>query len=64
MTSNHAAALQFHCPTCKKEVARGSDYFPFCSNRCKTTDLGRWAAGDYSIAGDDAFIPDDPEGYA
>jgi len=54
---------RFRCPTCKKPVKRSSEYFPFCSGRCKTTDLGRWAAGDYSIPGEAAFIPDSPEGY-
>jgi len=62
MTSTTGSNIKFRCPTCKKEVARGSEYFPFCSNRCKITDLGRWASGEYSIAGDDALIPDDPEG--
>jgi endogenous inhibitor of DNA gyrase (YacG/DUF329 family) len=49
----------FRCPICKKPVARASDFFPFCSERCKLTDLGRWAAGDYSIAGEPAYFPDD-----
>jgi len=52
---------RFRCPTCKKTVARTDENFPFCSERCKLTDLGRWAAGDYRIAGEAAQIPDDSE---
>ncbi|PJA32305.1 MAG: DNA gyrase inhibitor YacG, partial [Zetaproteobacteria bacterium CG_4_9_14_3_um_filter_53_7] len=51
MTSTATSDLKFRCPTCKKQVTRGSDYFPFCSDRCKIIDLGAWASGDYSIAG-------------
>jgi hypothetical protein len=29
--------------------AAGAD-FPFCSDRCRVIDLGKWAAGDYRIA--------------
>jgi endogenous inhibitor of DNA gyrase (YacG/DUF329 family) len=42
-------------------VPRSDDFFPFCSERCKLTDLGRWAAGDYRIAGEAAHIPDNSE---
>ncbi len=38
------------CPTCKKETAAKDNPFrPFCSERCKMIDLGRWAAGDYRV---------------
>ena len=43
------------CPTCKKSVpdpAAGEDlpkFFPFCSERCKLIDLGRWLDGKYQI---------------
>jgi uncharacterized protein len=42
------------CPICKKEVALGEPDFPFCSERCRLIDLGRWAAEEYRIpvAGD------------
>jgi len=55
--------MTFNCPMCKTEVNRTSDDFPFCSARCRITDLGQWAAGDYRIAGEPAMIPDDPESY-
>ena len=51
----------FRCPVCKKSVDRDNENFPFCSDRCRTTDLGRWAAGDYRIAGEPAHIPNDPD---
>ena len=56
--------LKFSCPICKKAVQRANDDFPFCSPRCRTMDLGQWAAGDYRIAGDPAIIPDEPDGYS
>lgn len=37
------------CPICKKEVAPGSQYVPFCSDRCRLLDLGNWAAEKYRI---------------
>ena len=52
------------CPICKKAVdeptrpaapggagARkaGTSYFPFCSERCKLIDLGRWLDGKYQV---------------
>lgn len=38
------------CPTCKKKIDwKESRYRPFCSERCKLIDLGRWASGDYRI---------------
>lgn len=44
----------FNCPTCKKPVSaetigqKGST-FPFCCDRCRLIDLGRWASGAYQI---------------
>jgi len=51
----------FHCPVCKKPVTRAADDFPFCSDRCRITDLGCWAAGDYRIAGEVTHIINDPD---
>jgi endogenous inhibitor of DNA gyrase (YacG/DUF329 family) len=39
------------CPICKKEVVRGEPEFPFCSERCRLIDLGKWASGEYVIPG-------------
>ena len=37
------------CPICWKEVTEGDPEFPFCSPRCRTTDLGNWASEKYRI---------------
>jgi len=41
--------MDLRCPICKKPVASTNDQFPFCSQRCRTIDLGRWASGAYVI---------------
>jgi uncharacterized protein len=41
--------LSLHCPICKKAVTAGSEDFPFCSERCRLIDLGKWASGAYVI---------------
>ena len=39
------------CPTCKAVVPTSDDLrpkqFPFCGERCKQVDLGRWFSEDY-----------------
>jgi endogenous inhibitor of DNA gyrase (YacG/DUF329 family) len=44
------------CPTCSKLVTASDQYFPFCSDRCRIIDLGKWASGAYRIS-----TPLDPE---
>ncbi|MDQ6973759.1 MAG: DNA gyrase inhibitor YacG [Mariprofundaceae bacterium] len=44
---------------CQKDTERKNENFPFCSTRCRTLDLSRWADGSYSIAGESTLIPDD-----
>lgn len=43
------------CPICSKsyEIAALDDLpsFPFCCERCRLIDLGRWADGKYVIPG-------------
>jgi endogenous inhibitor of DNA gyrase (YacG/DUF329 family) len=39
-----------NCPICRREVASGSPYAPFCSERCRTIDLANWATGEYRIS--------------
>ena len=45
--------IRGRCPICGKafEVASIDDQpgFPFCSERCKLVDLGRWIDGAYAI---------------
>ena len=38
------------CPTCKTLVTNEDEYFPFCSDRCRVIDLGKWASGEYRIS--------------
>jgi len=38
------------CPTCRKLVLRSDAEFPFCSERCRLIDLGKWASGGYVIS--------------
>jgi uncharacterized protein len=38
------------CPICKKIVLYSEPEFPFCSERCRTIDLGKWASGAYVIS--------------
>jgi endogenous inhibitor of DNA gyrase (YacG/DUF329 family) len=63
-------ASERHCPTCGRvpspRPANGA--WPFCSDRCRLADLGRWLGEAYRIpgdpAGDGAVRPrdDDEEG--
>lgn len=40
------------CPICKKETSwKDNPFRPFCSERCRMIDLGKWASEDYRIAG-------------
>ena len=43
------------CPSCNKKINYNKSAFrPFCSQRCKTQDLAKWADGSYNIAQDTA----------
>ena len=42
--------LNLRCPTCRKIVLRSDAGFPFCSDRCRLIDLGKWASGGYVIS--------------
>ena len=42
--------VKLRCPICKKAVKDINPDFPFCSERCRTLDLGRWASGAYVIS--------------
>ncbi len=46
-----AKSTRLPCPICGKE----NDYFadplgPFCSNRCKMIDLGKWLGEEYRVS--------------
>lgn len=38
------------CPICKSLVPLNSADVPFCSDRCRLIDLGKWASGEYRIS--------------
>lgn len=45
--------IRGRCPICGKSFEGASldamPGFPFCSERCRLIDLGRWIDGDYSV---------------
>jgi endogenous inhibitor of DNA gyrase (YacG/DUF329 family) len=48
--------MKYRCPICDKVLAVNEEkpseentYFPFCSQRCKLTDLGAWLDAGYKI---------------
>lgn len=43
-------AKVLHCPTCGMLVTAKGEDFPFCSDRCRKIDLGKWATGVYKIS--------------
>jgi endogenous inhibitor of DNA gyrase (YacG/DUF329 family) len=42
--------LKLKCPICKTTVTSKDAEFPFCSDRCRLIDLGKWASGAYVIS--------------
>ena len=43
------------CPTCQTPVIwnEESKYRPFCSQRCRLIDLGKWAQEKYTVAAEE-----------
>jgi uncharacterized protein len=52
------------CPKCgrKTEFSPANAWRPFCSQRCKTGDLGAWASDQYVVSGNslESSTEDDP----
>ena len=46
------------CPICKKKLALGDPFMPFCSERCKLIDLGNWATEKYVIPSNEKPMDD------
>jgi uncharacterized protein len=46
-------AVSIECPTCARKTvfAPSNPWRPFCSERCRSTDLGAWASDSYVIGG-------------
>lgn len=46
-----SAPLRVRCPTCRRTGPWfEGPYGPFCSERCKLVDLGRWLGEEYRIS--------------
>lgn len=51
------------CPTCKKPATKQDNpRFPFCSERCRLIDLGRWIDEEYRIPSEESVPDPDPNG--
>lgn len=51
MSASTPRATAFRCPTCNATALPRSvnRAYPFCSERCRTVDLGRWMASQYAL---------------
>ena len=54
-------ATILRCPTCRTIVGKKDEDFPFCSERCRLTDLGNWSSEKYVIS-NPAFDESEEEG--
>ncbi len=43
-------AKALFCPICRNVVLAENESYPFCSDRCRILDLGKWASGDYKVS--------------
>ncbi len=50
MPAKKKSSKLMKCPTCGMLVRPGDEDFPFCSDRCRKIDLGKWASGAYKIS--------------
>lgn len=50
MPAKKKSAKISRCPTCAMLVRSEDEDFPFCSDRCRKIDLGKWASGAYKIS--------------
>jgi endogenous inhibitor of DNA gyrase (YacG/DUF329 family) len=50
MSAKKNSAKVVRCPTCKMLVPFDGEDFPFCSDRCRKIDLGKWAMGVYKVS--------------
>jgi endogenous inhibitor of DNA gyrase (YacG/DUF329 family) len=52
---NESSKKHLKCAICKKPVEMDrskNPFIPFCCERCRTIDLGKWLNGDYVIEGE------------
>jgi endogenous inhibitor of DNA gyrase (YacG/DUF329 family) len=47
--------MQITCPVCKNKTTwEENPWRPFCSERCKLIDLGKWASEEYKVPTEDS----------
>ncbi len=47
--------VKVRCPRCGERVSwEGNPHRPFCSEKCRLIDLGRWAEEEYRVPAEDA----------
>lgn len=53
------------CPVCGKDVewSPESPWRPFCSERCRTIDLGDWLTEKHRVPGDEAPLDDEDDAF-
>ena len=54
------SAKLLRCPTCGMLVRFNDEDFPFCSDRCRKIDLGRWLKEEISIPYSEVADDGDP----
>ena len=53
MSDRSSNGATMTCPICQRKIElseKGTRFAPFCSDRCKLIDLGRWLTGKYQIS--------------
>jgi endogenous inhibitor of DNA gyrase (YacG/DUF329 family) len=57
--------IEVRCPICERMMQGQSEaewpHYPFCSDRCRLIDLGRWLGEDYRITAPKAEEETAPE---
>jgi endogenous inhibitor of DNA gyrase (YacG/DUF329 family) len=55
--------LKITCPICKKTTTwEENPWRPFCSEKCKLIDLGKWVSEEYRIEGKESEQEDEQTG--
>lgn len=55
--------MEVRCPTCRTKIEwEGNPFRPFCSERCKLLDLGKWLAEEYRVPVADDESESEPQG--
>jgi uncharacterized protein len=62
-TSTSNEAIKIQCPRCGKETFYSTEnaHRPFCSERCRTIDLGAWASEKYKVESEESVNFEDSE---